>query len=224
MLALGRHRWRCHEARRVHGRERLSPRNGLVHSSKLTKPRVILPPSISSALCASLTMSLRYASMSCTLLGCLFATIAMYVVKHCTHVGSCSTCRARLPTAITASPRDVPSSCRRISMLSCNKSAIFTNSKRFTPKRWTCLASGCGDFVCSLRPLLGVKQGHVLQRHAGGISPSTVSLPAHQGLSSCGTELNYNAYARTTRSVSTQYHFRSSFSSKSKHCFFFILD
>ena len=173
------------------------------------------------ALCASLTMSLRFASMSCTLLGCLSATIAMYVMKHCTHVSSCSTCRARLPTAITASSRDVPSSCQRISLLSCNKSAISTNSKRFTPKRWTCLASGRGDFVCSLRPLLGVKQGHVLQRHAGGISPSSVSLPAHQGLSSRGTELNYNAHARTTRSVSTQNHFRSSSSSKSKHCSFF---
>ena len=76
------------------------------------------------ALYASLTMSLRYASMSCTLLGCLSATIAMYVVKHCTHVGSYATCRARLPTA---SPRDVPF-CRHISMLSGSKSAMSTNS------------------------------------------------------------------------------------------------
>ena len=56
VLARGRHGLRCHEARLIHGRERLSPRNGLVHSSKRTKPCVIhvLPPSISShSLCLS---------------------------------------------------------------------------------------------------------------------------------------------------------------------------
>ena len=80
------------------------------------------------ALYTSLTMSLRYASMSCTLLGCLSATIATYVVKHCTHVGSCATCHARLHTAVTASPRDAPSSCKHTSMLSGSKSAMSTNS------------------------------------------------------------------------------------------------
>ena len=171
------------------------------------------------ALYAYLTMSLRYASMSCTLLGCLSATIAVYVVKHCTHVGSYATSRARLPTTFTASPRDVPSSRRCISMLFGSKSAMSTNSsawifyqlcwhgsERFTKKEWTfLLASGRGDFgfPCN-RCLVSIfscsSMGTCSNAIAAGITPRSVSLPAHQGLSNCGTELNYNARVQSVPS------------------------
>ena len=223
VLTRGRRRWRCHEARRIHGRERLFPRNGLVHSNKLTKPCVILPSSICSR---SLRLSdnepeVRQLVLHSTRLpfcyDCNVCGEALYPrgqLRHlpCPSAHCLSQRRALLPTHLDVIRQQI-CHVHEFQHLDFLYQLCWHGSERFTKKEWTfLLASGRGDIGRFLRLLLCVhfplfKHGHMLQRHcwwyhtiAGGITPRLVSLTAHQELNNRGTEC-------TIHSVSMQGHF-----------------
>ena len=222
VLARGRRGLRCHKARLIHGWERLSPRNGLVHSSKRTKPCVIhgLPPSISSR---SLRLSdnepeVRQHVLHPTWLPFCYDCNVCGEALHphgqlhhlpcpSAHRRHCFSQRRAVPSSADASRSywaNLP--CPRIPVPEFFYQLCWHGSERFTKKEWTfLLASGRGDFglPCN-RCLVSIfpcsSMGACSNAIAAGITLRSVSLPVHQGLSNRGTELNYNAHVQSVPS------------------------